>query len=726
MRWHPEHLTDPESMMPSLMPRLPGLAALAVMIAALCGCESAPVPSPNRLGALVAPPIRPSDDLLTDPTLQSVVEAQNRGNASALLGILYNGSAREQARAALAMGSVRERFAFQALRDQLGSPDPRVRADVAFAMGQIPRGDAIELIEDALEVEPDSMVRTAFVRTLGLLGSATTAQALVTRRPDVTDEVLVLALGRIALGTDSLPPEAMDRLVSALGSSDGEVRELAAWYFGRESETERWADRQDAVRTALDAMSADDPAASGLLRGLGRLADPSDVDRLIRFGGSADWRLRVRSAAALRAVAAEETVREALFAALNDSSLHVSMTAAESLAGIRRLLDADMDRMEAWIQGHPDDWRTGGFLLDGLAAQGRAGFVRAWLEARASAAPEVRARGIQALAGVADQGMTRFLLGVVRSQEATVSSAALQALVDRWALDRDNPELHQAYWDAFSRALRQGDRGAVTIVAGVMADSLFVERGSVSLLGDTYQGLTPVVDVEAALAVVDALGSTGIRAAIPELIPALQDEHLAVRRRAVAFVQRLSRRPAMASREPGPVGRSPDWVELERLGKHPRLVLETEKGRVVIRMATELAPVTVQTIAEFAREGLYDGVPFHRVVPDFVIQGGDFERGDGYGGPGFAIRTEITGIPFLRGVVGMASAGPDTEGSQFFVTHSAQPHLDADYTAFGWVEEGMEVVDVIYQGNRVIGARVEPDDAPVTGGAPAAASEGPP
>jgi peptidylprolyl isomerase len=74
----------------------------------------------------------------------------------------------------------------------------------------------------------------------------------------------------------------------------------------------------------------------------------------------------------------------------------------------------------------------------------------------------------------------------------------------------------------------------------------------------------------------------------------------------------------------------------------------------------------------------------------------------------------------------MASAGPDTEGSQFFVTHSAQPHLDADYTAFGWVEEGMEVVDVIYQGNRVIGARVEPDDAPVTGGAPAAASEGPP
>jgi peptidylprolyl isomerase len=102
-------------------------------------------------------------------------------------------------------------------------------------------------------------------------------------------------------------------------------------------------------------------------------------------------------------------------------------------------------------------------------------------------------------------------------------------------------------------------------------------------------------------------------------------------------------------------------------------------------------------------------VPFHRVVPDFVVQGGDFERRDGFGGPGFVIRTEITGIPFQRGVVGMASAGPDTEGSQFYITHSAQPHLDRDYTAFGWVVEGMDVVDSLYELDRIIRATVVPD-----------------
>lgn len=83
------------------------------------------------------------------------------------------------------------------------------------------------------------------------------------------------------------------------------------------------------------------------------------------------------------------------------------------------------------------------------------------------------------------------------------------------------------------------------------------------------------------------------------------------------------------------------------------------------------------------------------MVPDFVVQGGDFARGDGFGGPGFEIRSEFTRMLFDRGVVGMASAGKDTEGSQFFITHSMQPHLDGSYTAFGRVIEGMDVVDSV-------------------------------
>src|SRR6185295_15599812 len=97
-----------------------------------------------------------------------------------------------------------------------------------------------------------------------------------------------------------------------------------------------------------------------------------------------------------------------------------------------------------------------------------------------------------------------------------------------------------------------------------------------------------------------------------------------------------------------------------------------------------------------ARKGFFNGLTFHRVVPDFVIQGGD-PRGDSEGGPGYTIRDELNQRPFLRGVVGMAIDWNDTAGSQFFITHSPQPHLDARYTAVGRVISGMEIVDQIQQ-----------------------------
>ena len=154
-----------------------------------------------------------------------------------------------------------------------------------------------------------------------------------------------------------------------------------------------------------------------------------------------------------------------------------------------------------------------------------------------------------------------------------------------------------------------------------------------------------------------------------------------------------------------------DWEALSDLGPRPKLILETEKGTVTLVLDSEGAPQTVQTIAGLAQEGLYDGTPFHRVVPNFVVQGGDFARQDGFGGPGFTIRSEFTQTPFRRGVLGMASAGKDTEGSQFFIMHSMAPHLDGGYTAFGWVESGMDVVDQLYAEDRVLTARVEPDQS---------------
>ncbi len=112
------------------------------------------------------------------------------------------------------------------------------------------------------------------------------------------------------------------------------------------------------------------------------------------------------------------------------------------------------------------------------------------------------------------------------------------------------------------------------------------------------------------------------------------------------------------------------------------------------------APVTVNTLLELAGQHYFDGGAWHRVVPNFVIQDGD-PRGDGWGGPGFAMRDEINRRRYDRGTVGMALSGPDTGGSQFFITHAPQPHLDGTYTVFGQVTGGMEAVDRIAQGDRI-------------------------
>ena len=146
---------------------------------------------------------------------------------------------------------------------------------------------------------------------------------------------------------------------------------------------------------------------------------------------------------------------------------------------------------------------------------------------------------------------------------------------------------------------------------------------------------------------------------------------------------------------PAPTGRPESAYEASRLLSPPvstQVFVETDRGTIQIELAVIDAPLTVETFVTLARKGFYDGLTFHRVVPDFVIQGGD-PRGDGEGGPGFTIRDELSQQPFLRGSVGIALDWEDTGGSQFFITHSPQPHLDGRYTVFGYVVTGMDVVD---------------------------------
>ena len=138
-------------------------------------------------------------------------------------------------------------------------------------------------------------------------------------------------------------------------------------------------------------------------------------------------------------------------------------------------------------------------------------------------------------------------------------------------------------------------------------------------------------------------------------------------------------------------------------------ILDTDRGPIRVQLEPEKAPLTVANFANLARRGFYDGLKFHRVINDFMVQGG-CPQGSGTGGPGYRFEDETgNGLSHERGVLSMANAGPGTNGSQFFITHVPCPWLDGKHTVFGKVVEGLEAVDKVQQGDHIRSVRIEGD-----------------
>jgi cyclophilin family peptidyl-prolyl cis-trans isomerase len=218
-----------------------------------------------------------------------------------------------------------------------------------------------------------------------------------------------------------------------------------------------------------------------------------------------------------------------------------------------------------------------------------------------------------------------------------------------------------------------------------------------------------------------AIAKYGAATATPVLRSALADKDWAVRVRAAMLLEQLD----PAANTDGALDRqirpAPTTLAAETYTQ-PRLTspdtstiiyIDTDRGSIQVELAVLDAPLTVENFITLARKGYFNGLTIHRVVPNFVIQDGD-PRSDGEGGPGYTIRDEINERPYLRGTVGMAlDPWRDTGGSQFFITHSPQPHLDAKYTVFGRVIEGMDVVDKIQRWDVIRRIRVWDGQTPM-------------
>jgi cyclophilin family peptidyl-prolyl cis-trans isomerase len=206
---------------------------------------------------------------------------------------------------------------------------------------------------------------------------------------------------------------------------------------------------------------------------------------------------------------------------------------------------------------------------------------------------------------------------------------------------------------------------------------------------------------DAALSIIDALGKQKSTAANDAIKTAFGSRDYLVRRRAVAALKAngagdfTSRIGTVQTRN-----KAADYRRaLSRAGRKVHALVTTTKGSFTMELLPEAAPLTVDNFVQLAQRSFFNGITIHRVVPNFVIQDGD-PRGDGNGGPAqHQIRCEINEVPYDRAAVGMALSGKDTGGSQWFVTHSPQPHLDGGYTVFGRVVAGMDVVDNIIRGD---------------------------
>ncbi|HXO41654.1 MAG TPA: peptidylprolyl isomerase, partial [Thermoanaerobaculia bacterium] len=262
---------------------------------------------------------------------------------------------------------------------------------------------------------------------------------------------------------------------------------------------------------------------------------------------------------------------------------------------------------------------------------------------------------------------------------------------------------------AAAAALSDPDEGVRTVATDWLADHPVVPLAN--LAGALTAALRDE-SIESPLGVIKALIARGDaepreRGAVVELLERVgRQPSYALRREAAAGLTRLGRpapplgpAPSLEAGAGGDQLRS--YREIVERTRHPRTVeVRTNRGTFRLRLDCPRAPRTCLNLLDLAAQHFYDGLLFHRVVPDFVIQAGD-PRGDGYGGPGYVLGDEINRLRYRRGTVGMALAGPDTGGSQFFITLSPQPHLDGGYTAFGEVVAGAEVLDAIQAGDRI-------------------------
>ncbi len=598
-----------------------------------------------------------------------------------------------RAAAARAIGQLGQSALAPRLRILLRDPDTLVAANAGFALGLLDDSASVAALVDALTASPTVAVEAAWA--LGEVGEpARTAITYALSVPPPADAVR----GELLLAAAKLRPVPVGAIVPWLTDPGRDVAWRAAYAIARSR-------ARGGVRHLLaHALHPDQLLRAQVARGLAHeaagdsLAEQA-IARLDLLAADREPHVRIN---AIRSYATYgEPARLAVLASLRDQDANVRIAAAGVVGDV---MDRDLARW-AWIW---DSDTTLAFRSAVLRASVQAGVLLPELHGwRDEIDWRLRAAAASAAGAARDaEHLERLAFPLISDWDARVREAAYAA-IGTYADSSAHPAFRRALLDALD------DRDFYVRATALSALASGANGSEVPRALDSYRMATvdSLNDARiAAMRFVAAAWTSDSSAFTPAMRSRLAglatpDDPLV--RLAGQAITPLAHWPGAADRAQ-PLSWYIDIIRTIAYRPDSALsppaplsaVIITSRGTLELELFGADAPLTVHNFMTLARSGFYRGTRFHRVVPNFVAQDGD-PRGDGNGGPGYSIRDELNRHRYHRGALGMALSGPDTGGSQYFITHSPQPHLDGGYTVFGRLRSGCETLDAIVQGDGI-------------------------
>jgi cyclophilin family peptidyl-prolyl cis-trans isomerase len=655
------------------------------------------------------------------------LEDERNLNGGELTGLLKHASAAVRERAALAIGRIGDKRGADALIELFNQDrDVNVRAMAVFALGEIEDAKAASSLGSAISPllapphkrDEPPLVRARVCEALGKILSAggrlktpdleivLDANTIAKQLPDpqsrlTADEKLLTSLAIAALMRLQVSV-SVEPLARQLKSNDAEIRAQAANALARLRQS-----IDAAVPALIEAVNdGDADVRANAARALGASKDARAIEPLVGLLGDKSDRVQVNAVRALaalndrRAVEPLVVLGEKLLERHDDNfgNRRMTDTIATALLEIITALGAIKDERALPFLRRVR-WTGEAEVEVTMARFGEKEFFAVWDDDLPPGSEKDWRRVAAFAQGLAETGAPR-------------ARAVILKLLDPSYQNRFPAQ-------ALPGVLRAAAKLKVENLSRILREQLFhpeviVRSTAASLLADMPddENLAALIDAlarakndpanDAKLATLTAVSKHKKPEAVEAIKSALADQDRLVRRHAVDLLKQMGAGDFSDRIGVVQTGHGKAFYQrvVARLDKKVTATILTARGRIKIELFPQDAPITVDSFVTLARKGFFNGLTFHRVVPNFVIQGGD-PRGDGEGGPGYQIRCEVNTRLYTSGAVGMALSGKDTGGSQFFITHSPQPHLDGGYTVFGRVIGGMEVVDRIERGDRI-------------------------